>query len=233
MRQLFKIDESEKRRILEMHENAIRKNYLIEAPEANKSGCGINGTGEANYESAKKFAGGDFCPAVRSTQPWGILGKFMYNKKDNRTIDFYFLTPTAPNIYYTFTLQDNTNKVGQPNWEFQNLNNFKVNELMGATIGSGADFNAERAKDFVSGLNNVINTGFGKGAPKELTAQYIIVFMNSYGAKADSSITGPMVNSLRKVGDLSKYPDAKTVADAVLPQTQQPTQPTQPQTGRQ
>jgi hypothetical protein len=42
-----------------------------------------------------------------------------------------------------------------------------------------------------------------------------------------------MVNSLRKVGDLSKYPDAKTVADAVLPQTQQPTQPTQPQTGRQ
>mgnify|MGYP003342690034 CR=1 FL=1 len=30
MRQLFKIDESEKRRILEMHENATRKNYLSE-----------------------------------------------------------------------------------------------------------------------------------------------------------------------------------------------------------
>jgi hypothetical protein len=30
MKQLFKIDESEKRRILEMHENAIRKNYLNE-----------------------------------------------------------------------------------------------------------------------------------------------------------------------------------------------------------
>ena len=31
MRQLFKIDESEKRRILEMHESAVRKNYLGEA----------------------------------------------------------------------------------------------------------------------------------------------------------------------------------------------------------
>lgn len=30
MRQLFKIDESEKRRILEMHENATKKNYLNE-----------------------------------------------------------------------------------------------------------------------------------------------------------------------------------------------------------
>ena len=30
MKQLFKIDESEKRRILEMHENATRKNYLNE-----------------------------------------------------------------------------------------------------------------------------------------------------------------------------------------------------------
>jgi hypothetical protein len=30
MKQLFKIDESEKRRILEMHENATRRNYLME-----------------------------------------------------------------------------------------------------------------------------------------------------------------------------------------------------------
>ena len=30
MRQLFKIDESEKKRILEMHENATKKNYLSE-----------------------------------------------------------------------------------------------------------------------------------------------------------------------------------------------------------
>ena len=30
MRQLFKIDESEKKRILEMHENATKKNYLME-----------------------------------------------------------------------------------------------------------------------------------------------------------------------------------------------------------
>jgi hypothetical protein len=32
MRQLFKIDESEKKRILEMHENATKRNYLIEQP---------------------------------------------------------------------------------------------------------------------------------------------------------------------------------------------------------
>jgi hypothetical protein len=32
MRQLFKIDESEKKRILEMHENATKKNYLSEQP---------------------------------------------------------------------------------------------------------------------------------------------------------------------------------------------------------
>ncbi len=32
MRQLFKIDESEKRRILEMHENATKRNYLMEQP---------------------------------------------------------------------------------------------------------------------------------------------------------------------------------------------------------
>ena len=30
MKQLFKIDESEKKRILEMHENATKKNYLME-----------------------------------------------------------------------------------------------------------------------------------------------------------------------------------------------------------
>ena len=32
MRQLFKIDESEKKRILEMHENALKRNYLMEQP---------------------------------------------------------------------------------------------------------------------------------------------------------------------------------------------------------
>jgi hypothetical protein len=32
MRQLFNIDESEKKRILEMHENATKKNYLMEQP---------------------------------------------------------------------------------------------------------------------------------------------------------------------------------------------------------
>jgi hypothetical protein len=32
MRQLFKIDESEKKRILEMHENATKRNYLSEQP---------------------------------------------------------------------------------------------------------------------------------------------------------------------------------------------------------
>jgi hypothetical protein len=46
MRQLFKIDESEKKRILEMHENATKKNYLNEqgVPEtAASSGTKLNG----------------------------------------------------------------------------------------------------------------------------------------------------------------------------------------------
>jgi hypothetical protein len=34
MKQLFKIDESEKKRILEMHENATKKNYLSEQDQA-------------------------------------------------------------------------------------------------------------------------------------------------------------------------------------------------------
>lgn len=40
MKQLFKIDESEKRRILEMHENATKRNYLMEQgtkPAASKT----------------------------------------------------------------------------------------------------------------------------------------------------------------------------------------------------
>jgi hypothetical protein len=47
MRQLFKIDESEKKRILEMHENATKKNYLSEqettTPPQQPSGPEING----------------------------------------------------------------------------------------------------------------------------------------------------------------------------------------------
>ena len=32
MKKLFEIDENEKKRILEMHENATKKNYLSEQP---------------------------------------------------------------------------------------------------------------------------------------------------------------------------------------------------------
>ncbi len=248
MRQLFKIDESEKKRILEMHETATRKNYLSEAPEANKQpvtkGCGVDTTGP-NYSEAASFAGGDFCPAVNNTStPWGILGKFLYyrldrndasNKYGATMIYFFTFRPYGPTFELEFNLVDSTTVKGSPVWKFAN-NNFKAEYVNGST--SGIEWGSDRAKDYVERLNNLIVGSPDPRFPppgKELMAQYITNFIKKYTVDKKSLTTGPMVNSFTKVGNLSSYPDAKIVADAIMPQsqTQQATQPTQPQTGRQ
>jgi hypothetical protein len=83
MRQLFRIDESEKKRILEMHENATKRNYLSEQETTLRqqpSGTTINGktykieniTGD---ESLNQFIN------------WGTLKSETESKSDTRKYD--------------------------------------------------------------------------------------------------------------------------------------------------
>ena len=72
MRQLFNIDESEKQRILEMHENATKKNYLNEqggVPEtAASSGTKLNGK---TYKMEKIIDD----TSLRQFLNWGIVSR--------------------------------------------------------------------------------------------------------------------------------------------------------------
>ena len=228
MKQLFKIDESEKRRILEMHENATRKNYLNEATEK----CVVKEPTDLSeqYKLAISFAGGDFCKAVDSNQPMGILGKFIYNRTEKdgmQMINFYMLNPGGPSITYQFTLQRREETVGKPYWQFQNLHNF-TKSMISFGVENGRDWKLERAQTYLSGLNGLFTNGFDGVKPsKEVLSNYIIGFMNFYKPSTDSTVTGPMVNSLGKVNaenKLNSYPELDIVAQSLLPQQTQQTQ---------
>lgn len=95
MRQLFKIDESEKKRILEMHENATKKNYLMEQTIA-------------KCLSDKNSNVSDFIQKVGANNLCAMLTKVLENNVTNNYIGEF--------IYKAVTAQDNP-ETGPPTIE--------------------------------------------------------------------------------------------------------------------
>ena len=73
MRQLFKIDESEKKRILEMHERATKKNYLME--QGTDNCIDSKSVDKANQLTNNNIT--EFCNSLRDNQDFG-LGLYYY-----------------------------------------------------------------------------------------------------------------------------------------------------------
>jgi hypothetical protein len=86
MRQLFKIDESEKKRILEMHENATKKNYLMEQTIAK---C-LNDKNSDLSDFVQKVGANNLC---------AMLARVLENNVTNNFIGEF--------MYKAVTLQDN------------------------------------------------------------------------------------------------------------------------------
>jgi hypothetical protein len=81
MRQLFKIDESEKKRILEMHENATKRNYLIEQPNTDplvskQGGTQLTSTLDDEFGKPQTSTTNVALPGI---QDFDTLNKFAYN----------------------------------------------------------------------------------------------------------------------------------------------------------
>ena len=78
MRQLFKIDESEKKRILEMHENATKKNYLMEQTIAK---C-LNDKNTNLSDFIQKVGANNLCAMLTKVLENNVtnnfIGEFMY-----------------------------------------------------------------------------------------------------------------------------------------------------------
>jgi hypothetical protein len=78
MRQLFKIDESEKKRILEMHENATKKNYLMEQTIAK---C-LNDKNSNLSDFIQKVGANNLCAMLAKVLENNVtnnfIGEFMY-----------------------------------------------------------------------------------------------------------------------------------------------------------
>lgn len=95
MRQLFKIDESEKKRILEMHEKATKKNYLMEQTIA-------------KCLSDKNTDLSDFIQKVGANNLCAMLTKVLENNVTNNFIGEF--------MYKAVTLQENP-ETGPPTIE--------------------------------------------------------------------------------------------------------------------
>lgn len=111
MKQLFNIDESEKRRILEMHENATKKNYLVEQdvqptstttpqqrePFTSKSGVKYKLPAITSDETLSKFVSvANEGASASKLQGWGLKGitedgKIDESGKRNFTANVYSL----------------------------------------------------------------------------------------------------------------------------------------------
>ena len=128
MKQLFKIDESEKRRILEMHENATRKNYLM---EGNKVKCIKNDT-DGDVSKAIGILNADNLCSVLGQDPNKDIGQGFYG-------EFYYigqLDPAKGNAknyvtFYTFTSTGSVYELcnfgimaGDKEWTALNTNSF-------------------------------------------------------------------------------------------------------------
>lgn len=83
MKQLFKIDESEKRRILEMHENATKRNYLME--QGTQQNCFIT---EYQTKIATMFDNkvSELCSNLNNTEEF-YLGKYYLKPVDRNDSD--------------------------------------------------------------------------------------------------------------------------------------------------
>jgi hypothetical protein len=81
MRQLFKIDESEKKRILEMHENATKRNYLTEQSNTDplvskQGGTQLTSTFDDEFGKPQTSTTNVALPGI---QDFDTLNKFAYN----------------------------------------------------------------------------------------------------------------------------------------------------------
>jgi hypothetical protein len=94
MRQLFKIDESEKKRILEMHETATRKNYLGE-------GTPTQPTQRATFHNILKDDGTQslLSTTLSKIQNMGDFSKFNATKEDGKSM-IEALNSTGIKMFY-------------------------------------------------------------------------------------------------------------------------------------
>jgi hypothetical protein len=109
MRKLFNIDQEEKNRILEMHENATKRHYLNETGVAFASGE-PNGFKMNKMETMEQTAA-TTAPKINLTDP-NIVRK-LYNKGNelfNRgQKEGYFMIPDYPTTFFAYNLSNEEN----------------------------------------------------------------------------------------------------------------------------
>lgn len=148
MRQLFKIDESEKKRILEMHENATKKNYLIEQGTTN---CiEDDSVKKANQLTNNNIT--EFCNSLRGNQDFG-LGLYYYVPVGANGNYFNFFSVVNDGLGYSEL--GSLRKVGRDNkWKIQHDFSYTENEINPRNLTSGSVFNIFKGlKNFAQDKN--------------------------------------------------------------------------------
>lgn len=194
MKQLFKIDESEKRRILEMHENATKRNYLMEGKMAK---CiKDDPTTEGSASKAIGVLGADNLCSVLGQDPNKDIGQGFYG-------EFYYigqLDPPKGNAknyvtFYTFTAQGSVYELcnfgimaGAKEWSALNTNNFFMSYNPSNDPRFVAEIKADKTPNkqkSIDALTTIVSSA-EKFDPTKF-ADYLINLVNTPPAKTAKS----------------------------------------------
>jgi len=164
MRQLFKIDESEKKRILEMHENATKKNYLMEQGTGN---CIAN----ESQDKAKQLTNNnitEFCNSLRSNQDFGLGLYYYVPYEDAQGKKFIFFSVVNDELGYQelggLKLTTNNKWFIQHDFSYtqneinpRNLTPSSVFNIFNGlkNLASSKNLNPERFTEYLSNLVNI------------------------------------------------------------------------------
>jgi len=251
MRQLFKIDESEKKRILEMHERATRKNYLMEGKsvpclkdDAKNQGvidrivglmggadklCAVLGTGKKGGKNVGQ----------------GFIGEFYYKAIDNpnsynaiNAVKFYTLS-TGGNMVSIFDIGINANdtewaafNVAYSMMSYNPSNDPRLYEEV-KTDNSPAKLKS------VDRLTAIADAATNQGLDPTKFVEYLVNLINNPPAEpAKSEMVKLAIQNLKSVkqkegvgNKILDNPIISAVASAVpAEQTASPQTPTTPQT---
>jgi len=152
MKQLFKIDESEKRRILEMHENATKRNYLMEQgtkPAASKT-CFLpdDANQKSTFLSTNLFKDkvNEVCTRLKGSNEF-FVGRYYLvpDKKNALTYEVFTIGGEGMAILPITKVKETGN-----GWMIDNL--MPPQPIVSATLQSGKeDTITEYLKDLIPG----------------------------------------------------------------------------------
>lgn len=234
MKKLFEIGESEKKRILEMHENATKKNYLNEA----QSKCSVElPKSMAQVTGADKKvtnAGGvaTICSIFDNNSEWAIAGIYFVGTyvpdeesqgSANKVAIFYSVSPVGT-LTSEFSINQNVNGsyVFQGASEQPNYLPANQDDLRNAALnkeGKAIDTLQNMEEQF-KGVRTI--RGKTLVPNKEMLANYYISRLSKgqgFDQKSGYStngLFGVMINSIKnQKNNIGNYPNLKTISDAV------------------